>query len=150
MLDPLTALSLASAVVQLVDLSKKICTLIHKYSGVKGMPERLVDALSETEHKLQTLRALTSNNRQLKEGKISIIATCTKRAEKLLAFLQQFKINVSPDSGSSANRKWSERRIMDLRKVKLAFKVKFEKKTLLDFQSSLDNVLRIAEMQIQS
>ena len=54
MLDPLTALSLASALVQLVDLSKKICTLIHKYSGLKGMPERLVDALSETEHKLQT------------------------------------------------------------------------------------------------
>lgn len=39
---------------------------------------------------------------------------------------------------------------MDLKKVKLAFKVKFEEKTLLDFQSSLDSVLRIAEMQMQS
>ncbi|PVH82050.1 TPR-like protein [Cadophora sp. DSE1049] len=150
MLDPLTALSLASAVAQLVDFSAKICTLIHEYSGVKGMPKRLADALSETEHKVQTLRELSSNKRQLKEGEIAVIATCTKKAETLLAFLQQFKIRLPQTGDAGASRKWGERRLLDLRKVKLAFKVKFEENTLLEFQSSLDNVLRIAEIQMQS
>ncbi|KAH7411039.1 hypothetical protein BKA64DRAFT_704147 [Cadophora sp. MPI-SDFR-AT-0126] len=150
MLDPLTALSLASAVVQLVDFSAKICALVHEYSGAKGMPKRLVDALYETEHKVQTLRELSSNNRHLKEGEMAVIAICTERAETILAFLQQFKIKSLQTGGAGATGKWGDRRLLDLKKLKLAFKVKFEEKTLLEFQSSLDNVLQIAKIQMQS
>lgn len=114
------------------------------------MPKKLIDILFETERKVETLRGLGSSNRQLKEGEIATIATCTTRAEALLTFLEQFSAK-SPSIAEGTERPgWAERTLLGPKRVRLAFKVKFEEKTLIEYQSSLDNVLRIVEIQMQS
>lgn len=113
------------------------------------MPKKLLDILSETEQKVETLRELGSNKRQLREEEVAVIATCTKRAEALLTFPEQFRIRSPPTQGLGANAIWGSRRLSEFRKVRLAPKVKLEENTLLDFQASLDSVLRLAEIQMQ-
>lgn len=147
MLDPFTVVSLASSVVQVVDFSAKVCLTIKGYSGMQGARRMLVDALEDTESKLDTLRGLA--DRQLDAKEAAVIARCALKAEDLLIHLERFRILV-PAAEDGRNPRWAGRRFLDFNKIKLCLRTVLTESKLHDFQHALNTMLDLATFQLQS
>ena len=112
-MDPLTALSLASSVIQIVDFSTKLVTKGHKiYKSADGTLSENVDTemvdqdLNQlTAHLQHTLRA-SNDNAPLNQADISLVELC--RRCNALSLELQTKLNKLKVVGK--HRKWKSAR----------------------------------------
>ncbi|KAH8821447.1 hypothetical protein F5884DRAFT_745770 [Xylogone sp. PMI_703] len=149
-MDPLTAISLASCVVQFVSFAREVCSLIKQYSGSSNAPKEILEQILLVDYKLEALSRIitSSSDRTLSKEEEAVIGQCIKHAQELKTYLSKFQLYEPKFSSGGKKLKWLSRR--SWQKTSLAVRVKWGKEALSDFQRRVDQLLDVIQLQGQS
>lgn len=126
-MDPLTALSVAGTVVQLIDFGAKLCILIKEISSAAGCPTEVVTLAQRLQATLQTLNSLNATERVLLENETATLSLCIERVEAFLTYLEAFRVRpavVEKNGGVGRKARFFDRRKVDVRKFGVAVRMK--------------------------
>ncbi|MCJ1396255.1 hypothetical protein MMC18_009144 [Xylographa bjoerkii] len=142
MLDPFTALSLASTVVQFVDFGSKLIKegseLYHSAGGalsVNAELEKITLDLKEVTKKLETASPGTKSTENTKESKAlrSLAKSCSEAADELLEVLEDLKVK-------GTNRQWQS--------LRQALRTSHKKDKIREIEKKLDKLQKMLNTQL--
>ena len=136
----LDAVGLAASVLQFIDFGTKLCARIREYSAVGGAPKKIESLGLRLSLVLRTLEGLSESELMTADLE-QTIQPCITRAKELNSLLDKFKLD-SPDVAVD------DKRIGGIEKAWKAVNSLRGEKKVEEFQSTLDSLLSLVNLQL--
>jgi N-terminal domain on NACHT_NTPase and P-loop NTPases len=149
--EALVALGFASNVVQFIDFGSKLCSRITEYaSSAIGAPKKITALAARLDLVLKTLNALNDTGRTTVDHEAKTIQSCISEAQEFDALLNKFRLKTRAAVDGEDGPSWIDKRLTSAKKTWKAFKSLRGEEKIEEFQTSLDRLLSLVSMQLQS
>jgi hypothetical protein len=149
--EALVALGLASNVVQFIDFGSKLCSRIKEYaSSALGAPKKIIALAARLDLVLKTLNALNYTGRTIVDHEAKTIQSCISEAQEFDALLNKFRLMARAVVDGEDGPSWINKRLTSVEKTWKAFKSLRGEEKIEEFQTSLDRLLSLVSLQLQS
>lgn len=105
-MDPVTAIGLASSLVQCISFTREICSLLKEYSAIATAPREILEDCERLERTLKTLVDISSSQRNLTQNDVDGIEGFIKKAEAFHSYLEGFKIKSPASEANGTTPGW--------------------------------------------
>ena len=149
--EALVAVGLASNVIQFIEFGGKLYSRIKEYaSRATGVPKKINTLAARLDLVLKTLNALNEAGRTTVDHEAKAIQSCMSEAQEFEALLDKFKLKTQKPPDGEDGPSWVTARLTSMEKVWKAFTSLRGEKKIEEFQASLDGLLSLVSLQLQS
>jgi hypothetical protein len=149
--EALVALGFASNVVQFIDFGSKLCSRFKEYaSSAIGAPKKITALAARLDLVLKTLNALNDAGRTIVDHEAKTIQSCISEAQEFDALLNKFRLKTRAVVDSENGPSWIDKRLTSVEKTWKAFKSLRGEEKIDEFQTSLDRLLSLVSLHLQS
>ena len=136
---------------QFIDFGSKLCSRINEYASTAiGEPKKITTLAARLDLVLKTLNALNDTGRNTLDHEAESIQSCISEAQEFDALLDQFRLKHRTIPDGEDGPSWINRRLTSTEKAWKAFKSLRGEEKIEQFQASLDRLLSLVSLQLQS
>jgi hypothetical protein len=148
--EALVALGFASNVVQFIDFGSKLYSRTKEYaSSAIGAP-KITALAARLDLVLKTLSALNDTGRNTVDHEAKTIQSCISEAQEFDTLLNKFIPKTGAVVDGEDGLSWIDKRLTSVEKIWKAFKSLRGEEKIEEFQTSLDRLLSLVSLQLQS